>query len=47
VTSRILVVDMLNDVVPIHLVSGFLVNHAHSITSIEMFILKLYRQKVC
>lgn len=56
VTSRILVVDMLNEVVPIRLVSGILacylsyiqVNHAHRIlnASVEMFILRLFRSQV-
>ena len=29
VTSRILVVDMLNKVVPLELITGIMVNHAH------------------
>lgn len=46
-TSRILVVDILNDIVPIDKVTGIMVNHAHRITdaSVEMFILRLYRTK--
>ncbi|KAI8838897.1 hypothetical protein BC829DRAFT_426126 [Chytridium lagenaria] len=45
VTSRILVVDMLNGTVPMHLVTGILVNHAHKVTesSTEAFILRLLR----
>ncbi|TPX41493.1 hypothetical protein SeMB42_g05553 [Synchytrium endobioticum] len=45
VTSRILVVDMLNKVVPVHLVCGIFLNHAHRITdtSTEAFVLRLYR----
>jgi len=30
ITSRILVVDMLNKVIPTHLITGILVNHAHT-----------------
>nr|CAG4636872.1 EOG090X03DI [Ceriodaphnia reticulata] len=46
-SSRILVVDMLMDRMPIHLVTGVLVYKAHHIieTSQEAFILRLYRQK--
>ncbi|KAJ3028644.1 UNVERIFIED_CONTAM: hypothetical protein HDU68_001225 [Siphonaria sp. JEL0065] len=45
-TSRILVVDMLNGVVPLHLVTGVLMCHAHRITetSTEAFILRLLRE---
>ncbi|KAJ3212155.1 hypothetical protein HDU67_003991 [Dinochytrium kinnereticum] len=44
-TSRILVVDMLNGTVPMHLVTGILVNHAHKVSesSTEAFILRLLR----
>lgn len=46
-SSRILVVDMLMDRLPIHLVTGVLVYKAHHVieTSQEAFILRLYRQK--
>nr|CAG4650837.1 EOG090X03DI [Simocephalus serrulatus] len=46
-SSRILVVDMLMDRMPIDLVTGVLVYKAHHIieTSQEAFILRLYRQK--
>lgn len=47
VTSRILVVDMLTDRVPIDLVSGILVYNAHKIIDScqETFILRMFRQK--
>ncbi|KAG4083307.1 hypothetical protein H8356DRAFT_968258 [Neocallimastix lanati (nom. inval.)] len=47
ITSRILVVDMLNKVIPTHLITGILVNHAHTVTetSMEAFILRLFRQE--
>ncbi|XP_022100212.1 DNA repair endonuclease XPF-like [Acanthaster planci] len=47
VTSRILVVDMLTDRLPIDLVTGVLVFKAHKIIEScqEAFILRLYRQK--
>ncbi|KAJ3123807.1 hypothetical protein HK100_011478 [Physocladia obscura] len=47
VSSRILVVDLLNNVVPISLVSGVIICHAHKITesSTEAFILRLIREK--
>jgi DNA excision repair protein ERCC-4 len=47
VTSRILITDMLNDHIPIDMVSGILVNHAHRVheTSTEAFILRIFRQK--
>lgn len=46
-SSRILVVDMLMDRMPINLVTGVLVYKAHHVieTSQEAFILRLYRQK--
>ncbi|KAI8904315.1 hypothetical protein EDD86DRAFT_194941 [Gorgonomyces haynaldii] len=46
-TSRILVVDMLNNVVPLHLVSGIIVNHCHLVkeASVISFILRLYREQ--
>ncbi|KAJ3021532.1 hypothetical protein HKX48_008294 [Thoreauomyces humboldtii] len=45
VTSRILVVDMLNKVIPIGKILGIIVNHAHRVTdtSTESFILRLFR----
>ncbi|KAI8825717.1 uncharacterized protein EV422DRAFT_563548 [Fimicolochytrium jonesii] len=45
VTSRILIVDMLNKVVPFDKVLGIIVNHAHRVTdtSTEAFILRLFR----
>lgn len=47
VTSRILVVDMLTDRVPIDLVSGLLVYNAHRVIDScqETFILRMFRQK--
>ncbi|OLY78857.1 DNA repair protein rad16 [Smittium mucronatum] len=47
VTSRILLVDMLNNIVPLQLVTGILVNNAHSVTAEgnDAFILRLYREK--
>ncbi|KAJ8040533.1 DNA repair endonuclease XPF [Holothuria leucospilota] len=47
ITSRILVVDLLTDRIPAHLVSGIIVNKAHKIIDScqEAFILRLYRQK--
>ncbi|KAJ3035702.1 hypothetical protein HDV00_003463 [Rhizophlyctis rosea] len=47
VTSRILVVDMLNKVVPLQLVTGIMVNHAHRVSdaSMEAFILRLFREQ--
>ncbi|KAI9012720.1 hypothetical protein BC832DRAFT_589708 [Gaertneriomyces semiglobifer] len=46
ITSRILVVDLLNKVVPIEKVTGIIVNHAHRVTeqSTEAFILRLFRK---
>ena len=46
-SSRILVVDMLMDRLPIDLVTGILVYKAHKVieTSQEAFIIRLYRQK--
>lgn len=46
-SSRILVVDMLMERMPIELVTGILVFKAHKVieTSQEAFILRLYRQK--
>ena len=46
-SSRILVVDMLMERLPIHLVTGVLVYKAHKVieTSQEAFILRLYRMK--
>lgn len=46
VTTRILVVDMLNNVIPIHLISGIIINNAHdSESSMIAFILRLYRKE--
>ncbi|KAL5021200.1 hypothetical protein ScPMuIL_000355 [Solemya velum] len=47
ITSRILVVDLLTDRVPVENVSGILVYRAHRIVEScqEAFILRLYRQK--
>ncbi|KAL2914851.1 DNA repair protein RAD16 [Polyrhizophydium stewartii] len=44
-TSQILVLDMLSKVLPIHLVTGVIVNHAHRLrdTSLEAFALRLFR----
>lgn len=46
-SSRILVVDMLMERMPIELITGMLVFKAHKVieTSQEAFILRLYRQK--
>ncbi|KAI9226707.1 MAG: hypothetical protein DHS80DRAFT_18332 [Piptocephalis tieghemiana] len=46
VTSRILVVDMLLERLPIHLVTGLVVLNAHRVRaeSTEAFIIRLYRQ---
>ncbi|KAG5185903.1 hypothetical protein JKP88DRAFT_260432 [Tribonema minus] len=47
VTSRILIVDLLNDVVDPGAVGGFLVHHAHRLeeASTEAFILRMYRAR--
>jgi hypothetical protein len=47
ITSRILIVDMLNKVVPTDMVTGIFVNHAHRTneTSMESFILRLFREE--
>ncbi|KAK3599865.1 hypothetical protein CHS0354_022437 [Potamilus streckersoni] len=47
ITSRILVVDLLTDRVPVEKVSGILVYRAHKVAEScqEAFILRLYRQK--
>ncbi|KAJ9122540.1 hypothetical protein QFC22_001969 [Naganishia vaughanmartiniae] len=47
VTSRILVVDMLTHNIPTNLITGMIVLHAErvSATSIETFIIRLYRQE--
>ncbi|XP_024534735.1 DNA repair endonuclease UVH1 isoform X1 [Selaginella moellendorffii] len=47
VTSRILVVDMLNERVPFHKVAGIIVNNSHRMTETcaEAFIVRLYRSK--
>lgn len=45
ITSRILIVDMLNKRIPVNMVTGILINHAHRITEVspEAFILRLFR----
>ncbi|KZT25479.1 hypothetical protein NEOLEDRAFT_1178275 [Neolentinus lepideus HHB14362 ss-1] len=47
VTSRILVVDMLQSDVPTELITGIIVMHAENVTplSLEAFIVRLYREK--
>ena len=47
ITSRILVVDMLTDRIPIDLITGLLVFNAHKIIDScqETFILRMFRQK--
>ena len=47
ITSRILVVDMLTDRIPIDLISGILVYNAHKIIDScqETFVLRMFRQK--
>ncbi|KAK0520107.1 DNA repair protein RAD16, partial [Tilletia horrida] len=47
VTSRILVVDMLNKRIPTHLITGLVVLHAEKLspTSVEAFIVRIYRQE--
>ncbi|XP_014681675.1 PREDICTED: DNA repair endonuclease XPF-like [Priapulus caudatus] len=47
ITSRILVVDMLTEKIPIDLVTGILVYRAHKVVEScqEAFILRLYREK--
>ncbi|KAG0242467.1 hypothetical protein BGW41_004035 [Actinomortierella wolfii] len=47
ITSRILLADILNDVLPTHLVTGLLVANAHRITatSSEAFVIRLYRTR--
>ncbi|KAL1915153.1 uncharacterized protein VTP21DRAFT_7634 [Calcarisporiella thermophila] len=47
ITSRILIVDMLNKSIPTHIVSGILVNHAERVTttSTEAFILRVFREE--
>ncbi|KAJ2823656.1 DNA repair protein RAD16, partial [Coemansia erecta] len=46
-TSRILIVDLLNDVVPLELVTGVIVHNASRVTaeSIEAFVLRVVRQQ--
>ncbi|CAK8685510.1 unnamed protein product [Clavelina lepadiformis] len=46
-SSRILVMDLLMDRIPIHLISGLIVNKAHKVATMcqEQFIMRLYRQK--
>ncbi|KAI5476750.1 DNA repair protein rad16 [Pseudohyphozyma bogoriensis] len=45
VTSRILVVDMLNGAIPVALIAGLVVLHAEDVTptSIEAFVIRIYR----
>ncbi|EKM77091.1 hypothetical protein AGABI1DRAFT_122321 [Agaricus bisporus var. burnettii JB137-S8] len=47
VTSRILVVDMLQNDIPVHLITGMLILHAERVTPtvIEAFIVRLFREK--
>lgn len=47
VTSRILVVDMLQSDIPTELITGIIVMHAEKVTplSLEAFIVRLYREK--
>lgn len=55
VTSRILVVDMLQNDIPVHLITGMLILHALCVnlltlarvtpTVIEAFIVRLFREK--
>ncbi|KAJ3561892.1 hypothetical protein NP233_g9913 [Leucocoprinus birnbaumii] len=47
VTSRILVVDMLQGDIPVHLITGMLILHAERITPLvtEAFIVRLFREK--
>jgi DNA excision repair protein ERCC-4 len=47
VTSRILVVDMLQQDIPVPLITGLLVLHAERVspTSLEAFIVRLYRER--
>ncbi|KAF5346072.1 hypothetical protein D9756_010830 [Leucocoprinus leucothites] len=47
VTSRILVVDMLQGDIPVHLITGLIILHAERITPLvaEAFIVRLFREK--
>ncbi|KAJ1563698.1 DNA repair endonuclease XPF, partial [Nowakowskiella sp. JEL0078] len=47
VTSRIFVVDLLNKLFPVNIITGIIVNHAHRVTenSTEAFILRLFRDE--
>lgn len=47
VTSRILIVDLLLERIPMNLISGFLISNAHDITDTctDAFILNLFREK--
>ncbi|KAI6126207.1 hypothetical protein EV401DRAFT_2226317 [Pisolithus croceorrhizus] len=49
VTSRILVVDMLQSDIPIELITGILVLRAERVTALalEAFVVRLYREKNC
>lgn len=46
VTARILTVDLLNKLISIDLIAGFIINHAHRVneSSPEAFILRIFRQ---
>ncbi|KAJ3319627.1 hypothetical protein HDV06_006189 [Boothiomyces sp. JEL0866] len=46
ITPRILIVDLLNKVIPINLISGLLINHCEDITdtSTVSFVARMYRQ---
>ena len=45
--SRIFIVDFLNERIPVSLITGILVNHAHRVSefSSEAFVLRLFRSK--
>eukprot|EP00466_Bigelowiella_natans_P010550 jgi/Bigna1/73579/fgenesh1_pg.25_\ len=47
VTKRILIVDFLNDLIPVDLVSGLIINHAHRVkeNSTEAFIVRVFKRK--
>ncbi|KAJ3313543.1 DNA repair endonuclease XPF [Boothiomyces sp. JEL0838] len=46
ITARILIVDLLNKIIPINLISGLLINHCEDIsdTSTISFVARMYRQ---
>ncbi|KAM0752073.1 hypothetical protein T439DRAFT_312194 [Meredithblackwellia eburnea MCA 4105] len=47
VTSRILVVDMLNGIIPVDLITGLVIMHAELVTptSLEAFVVRIFRQR--